>query len=176
MKAFFFFCHYAWIVSWTSSQLFVPRLNEKCIPDLWIKWKPPFSSSLSPVAIVFTYWLVSKQTNKQKKEIHTKEIHQWTYSWCWTFKDLRHQLLVEQDFLTPRSSFQCPPTSQVSIAAPSLITESRHSASRRSNSGQSHITPVLRLVDVHHSLPYSAICNKSAEWFQRDTQCYTLLF
>lgn len=34
--------HYAWIAPWTPSQLFVCRLNEKSIPDLRVKQKPPF--------------------------------------------------------------------------------------------------------------------------------------
>lgn len=60
--------HYAWIVPWASSQLFVPRLNEKSIPGLWIKQRPPFLSSLSPIAIVFTYWLEQNKTNKKKPQ------------------------------------------------------------------------------------------------------------
>lgn len=59
--------HFAWKVPWTSSQLFVCRLNEKSIPGLWIQKKPPFLSNESPIAIVFTLW---KQANKQTKKIH----------------------------------------------------------------------------------------------------------
>lgn len=60
--------HYAWIVPWTSSQLFVPTLNEKSVPGLWIRQRPPFLSSLSSIAIVFTHWLWTTTKTKQKKE------------------------------------------------------------------------------------------------------------
>lgn len=59
--------HDVWIVPWTSSQLFVPRLNEKSIPGPRIKQKPPFLSSLPPNAIVFMYRLIKRQRKKLKQ-------------------------------------------------------------------------------------------------------------
>jgi len=59
--------HDVWIVPWTSSQLFVPRLNEKSIPGPRIKQKPPFLSSLPPIAIVFMYRLIKRQRKKLKQ-------------------------------------------------------------------------------------------------------------
>lgn len=73
---------------------------------------------------------------------------------------LQSQFLDEQDFkmgskqslLTPRSSFQCSPTSQVvHHCTHAHHRESHHSASRRSNS-DSHVLLQysVRPVDVHH--------------------------
>lgn len=61
--------HYAWIVPWTSSQLFVRRLNEKSIPGLWIKQKPPFLVEL--VSYCHSIYLVTqKKTPKPPKKTH----------------------------------------------------------------------------------------------------------
>lgn len=59
--------HYAWIVPWTSSQLFVRRLNEKSIPGLWIKQKPPFLVEL--VSYCHSIYLVTPK----KKQKETKK-------------------------------------------------------------------------------------------------------
>ena len=139
--------HYAWIVPWTSSQLFVPRLNEKSIPGLWIK---------HPILVELVSYCHSIHVLTQNKIKHKKNLIDGHFHKCRTFKKACDvNSFVEQDFkngkqaksllLTPhRSSLQCSPTSQVvHHCTHAHHRESRHSASRRSSSGQSCITPAL---------------------------------
>lgn len=114
--------HYAWIVPWTSLQLFVPRLNDKSIPGLWIEQKPPFSSSLSPIAIVFTWLGTNKKEEKKKTEktilrtsingnSHDIRLNKLAMSLpCRTGPQIEKQA---KSLLTPCASRQCSPTGQV---------------------------------------------------------------